>query len=341
MTSASPIRWGILSPGRIAHKFADALTAVPDARLVAVAGRDLGRAQAFAGRWGGRALPSMDALLADDQVDAVYIASPHSEHHHAASAALRAGKHVLCEKALVATAAQARELIALSHQYQRLLMEALWTRFLPGLAQVQAWLNAGAIGQLRSLNSSFCFNPPFDAGSRLFAPALAGGALLDIGIYCISISQWAVSQVHEAQVHEAQVLSVQVAGERGPTGVDHRVHAQLGFAGGEVAQFVTALDGEAPNEFWLLGTEGSIVIEQRFWHAEHVRLVRSGRPDERVHAPHRHNGFEYQIEEAQRCIRAGCLESPGMTHAQSLATLEVIDEMRRQIGVRYPFETGP
>jgi predicted dehydrogenase len=336
MKTASTIRWGILSPGRIAHKFADALTAVGDAQLVAVAGRDIERAQAFADRWGGRARPSMEALLADDQVDAVYIASPHSEHHHAASAALRAGKHVLCEKALVATAAQARELIALSHQHQRLLMEAMWTRFLPGLAQVQTWLKAGAIGRLRSLTSSFCFNPPFDANSRVFAPALAGGALLDIGIYCISISQWAVSQVHDERV-----LTVQVAGERGPTGVDHRVHAQLGFAGGEVAQFVTALDGDAPNEFWLLGTEGSIVIERPFWHAEHVRLVRPGWPDERVAAPHRHNGFEYQIEEAQRGIRAGWLESPGMTHAHSLAALVLIDQMCAQIGVRYPFEVAP
>jgi predicted dehydrogenase len=335
MTHPSTLGWGILSPGRIAHQFADALTAVADAELVAVAGRDIGRAQVFADRWGGQAWPSMEALLADERVDAVYIASPHSEHHQAASAALRAGKHVLCEKALVPTAAQARELIALSHQHQRLLMEALWTRFLPGLAQVQAWLKAGAIGRLRSLASSFCFNPPFDAHSRLFAPALAGGALLDIGIYCISLSQWAV-----AQVHDARVLSVQVSGERGPTGVDHRVHAQLRFAGGEVAQFVTGLDGDAPNEFWLLGSEGSIVIERPFWHAPHVRLLRPGRPDERVATPHRHNGFEYQIEEAQRCIRAGWQESPGMTHAHSLAALELMDQMRAQMGVVYPFETA-
>ncbi|MBL8329709.1 MAG: Gfo/Idh/MocA family oxidoreductase [Rubrivivax sp.] len=333
MTAADPVRWAIIGPGRIAHKFADALTAVPDARLVAVLGRDADRTAAFAQRWGARPAAALEPLLADGGVDAVYIATPHSAHAQPAAAALRAGKAVLCEKPLVPNAAQARELVALSRQHGVLLMEALWTRFLPGLARVRGWLQAGAIGRVRTLQSSFCFASAYQPDSRLFSPALAGGALLDIGIYNLSLSRWVL-----AQGGEPTVVAFHVRGDLAPTGVDQRVHGQLIFEGGEVAQWVCALDGQATNDLHILGTQGSITVHAPFWHVPRVSLHRAGQAAETHETPCRHNGFEPQIEEAQRCLRAGLIESPGIPHAETLAVLELIDAMRLRLGVRYPFE---
>ena len=336
---AKPMAWGLVGPGRIAAKFADALRAVDGgARLVTVTGRDAGRTRAFAERWGvPRTAPSLDALLADCEVQAVYVATPHAFHADAVRACLRAGRPVLCEKPLVPDAATARELVALARARGVFLMEAVWTRFLPVYAQVAAWLRDGAIGPLQSLQSSFCFAAPYDPHSRLFDPAQAGGALLDIGIYNLTVTRWVLAQAlgtcRAPQAIDARAWMA-------PTGVDRRLAATLHFDSGLVSQFVCGFDGVAENSIRIHGVRGLIVVHAPFWGAGRASLHRPGRAPEVADAPQAANGFEYEIGEVQRCLAQGLTESPAMPLDETLATLDWMDAIRRQVGLRYPFEAA-
>jgi predicted dehydrogenase len=334
--------WGIIGPGRIARRFAAAVAGMTGSELRAVHGRDRGRATDFALACAEspearcpRVDASADDLLADPGIDAVYVATPHAQHGEWVRRCLEAGKPVLCEKPLVPNAAQGQALVELAHSRHVFLMEAVWTRFLPAYAVAAQWLRDGAIGELRSIQSSFCFPAPFEPRSRLFDPALAGGALLDIGIYNLTVTRWAL-QATSGTCPEPR--SIHATGVLAPTGVDLRVAATLSFADGRVSQFVCGLDGCAANTLVIQGEHGVIELPARFWQATEVRLQRTGEPEQRVQAPFHVNGFEYEIAEAQRCVRAGQIESPAMPHAETLATLRWMDEIRRQIGVRYPLE---
>jgi predicted dehydrogenase len=310
--------------------------------LRSVHGRDPGRAAEFARACaeGSLAHPpridaSADDLLADPGIDAIYIATPHAQHGEWVRRCLEADKPVLCEKPLVPNAAQGQTLVDLARTRRVFLMEAVWTRFLPAYAVVAEWLRNRALVDLRAIQSSFCFPAPFEPRSRLFDPALAGGALLDIGIYNLTVTRW-VLQMSRGECSEP--ASIHATGVLAPTGVDQRVAATLSFADGLVSQFVCGLDGCAANSLVIHGEHGVIELPARFWQATAARLQRTGEPEQRVQAPFQINGFEYEIAEAQLCIRAGLIESPTMPHAETLATLRWMDEIRRQLGVRYPFE---
>lgn len=333
--------WAVIGPGRIAQRFAQAVVALPGVHLRCVHGRDAARAAEFARRWSDDARPAVrvDAdvgtLLADPGVDAVYVATPHASHGGFVRRCLEAGKPVLCEKPLVPTQAQARELVALSRQRRVFLMEALWTRLLPAYAGVRRWLDDGAIGAVRALQSSFCFAVPYDAGSRLFDPALAGGTLLDIGIYNLAMTRW-VLEASPGACPEPTALHC--SGVLAASGVDQRVAAQLVFPGGITSQFVCAFDGCADNTLRIFGSAGSITVPGPFWEATSAVLARPGQPDEHLHAPLRINGFEEEIEELMRCVRAGRIESPRLPHAETLGLVGWMDRLRAELGVRYPFE---
>ena len=335
-TPMTTFRWGLIGPGRIAHQFADVATRLPGSTLALVHGRTPERAEAFAQRWGARVAPTLEALLDRRQIDAVYIATPHSEHAAFATLCLQAGVPVLCEKPLVATAAQAHALVALSRERGVFLMEALWSRFLPLYARIGQWLREGAIGELRAVQSSFCFHPPYDADGRLFNPALAGGALLDIGIYNLALSRWAFEAAWGAA---PQTLQAQAHGLLAPTGVDCRVHATLRFDRDVTAQFTCALDTEGPNALHLLGSQGAIVVPRRFWQGPEAELWRDRGVVERITGEATINGFEGQVQAAIAAIREGRTECPGMPHAESLALAETLQALRHQLGARYPFET--
>jgi predicted dehydrogenase len=333
-----PTRWGLVGPGQIAQQFAGALLGVPGGTLVAVAARDAAKARAFIQRWcpasaQTRIHADVAALATDPGVDAVYVATPHNMHYDAVKTCLLAGKPVLCEKPLVPTAAQAQALIGLARKRKLFLMEAIWTRFLPAWVQAMRWLADGAIGRVHTLQSSFCFRSPHPAEHRHFNPALAGGALLDVGIYNLTMSQWVMAMQGK---HEAP--RIQMNGRRGPSGVDLRVQATLDYGDDMVSQFVCAFDGEAENGLRIHGERGSIEMPSGFWYAQSALLRSAGREPEAVSLPFRINGFEYEIEEAMRCIGAGRIESAVMPHEHTLMTLRLIDAMRLQLGVRYPFE---
>jgi predicted dehydrogenase len=333
-----PTRWGLVGPGQMAQKFAGALLGVPGATLVAVAARDPGRAQAFVQAWcpprtPTRIHPNVAALATDPDVDAVYVATPHNAHFEAVQTCLLAGKPVLCEKPLTPTAAQAHALVTLARKRKVFLMEALWTRFLPAWVQVLRWLVDGAIGSVHTLQSSVCFRSGAPPEHRQFNPALAGGALLDVGVFALAMSQGVM-----ATQGRHEVPRFHVTGRRGPTGVDVRVHATLDYGEDRLSQFVCGFDGEADNGMRIHGERGCIELPSGFWMAQSAALRRTGREPEAASLPFRINGFEYEIEEAMRCIGAGRIESAAMPHEHTLGTLRLVDAMRLQLGVRYPFE---
>ena len=335
--------WGLIGPGKIAHQFADAVHRLHGSQLGLVYGRDRAKAEAFATQWRRddaqpRATADLQVFLDDASLDGVYIATPHAQHAEFIAACLRAGKPVLCEKPLVAHLAEGQRMVALAREKNIFLMEAVWTRFLPIYLTVRAWLQAGedlGIGPLRGIQSAFCFPATYDADSRLYNPALAGGSLLDLGIYNLTMTQWVLQQ---ALGDCPEPTRIQASGRLAPTGVDHHVSALLSFPGGIDAQFICGFDSSADNGLRIFGERGVIHVAQSFHSGVEASLQRHGEALQTVHAPLRFNGFEGQIEEAQACIRAGRIESPAASHADSLATLRWMDDIRRQVGVRYPFE---
>ena len=344
MNDTNSFTWGLVGPGKIAHQFAEAVHRLPGSQLGLVYGRDLARAEAFAAHWMrddefGNGKPrftaDLQALLDDATIDAIYIATPHAQHGEFIAACLNAGKPVLCEKPLVPHLALGERLVALARERNVFLMEAVWTRFLPIYKTVQAWLQAEAIGPLRGIQSAFCFPGTYDANGRMYNPALAGGSLLDLGIYNLTVTRWVMQQALGAC---PEPISIQASGRLAPTGVDHHVSATLNFPGDVASQFICGFDSCADNGLRIFGERGVIRLAEYFHGAVEASLQLKGEAVQTVHAPLRINGFEGEIEEAQACIRAGLIESPTISHADTLATLGWMDEIRRQVGVRYPFE---
>lgn len=332
-------RWALIGPGNIAGRFAEALAGLAGMQLHSVHGRDPDRAAAFARRWSVPDRPpiivetELHAMLADPHTDAVYIATPHSSHGGLVRRCLEAGKPVLCEKPLVFGFAEAQALITLSRCKRVFLMEGLWTRLLPVYAGVRRWLDAGEIGAVRSIQSSFGFSVPYDARSRLFDPVLGGGTLLDIGVYNLAMTRWVLEP---APGECPDPSDVQVTGVFAPSGVDQRVAATLVFDGGVVSQFVCAFDTVADNSLHIHGERGAITVLRPFWEATDAVLSRPGQVDQTLHAPWRVNGFEEQIEEVARCVRQGRIESERVPHHETLALRRWTDILLGRLGVHYP-----
>lgn len=321
--------WGILGPGRIAHQFAEGLKVIEDAALYAVASSRLERATAFADKYGGaKTYDTYEALVNDPQVDAIYIATPHRFHVDNARLCLKAGKPVLCEKPLTVNAAETRQLIEAARANNVFLMEALWTRYLPIYQQVRQWLDARTIGDVTLMVSTFGINVPKDPAERWLSPELAGGTLLDMGVYPIAVSQWIMGQA-------PQEFSVQA--RLSQTGVDVLTAVTLKYENGVISQFSSNFISDNVNDYFIYGSKGHIRIHANYWGATQATLVADAQ-ELTVSQPFRGGGFEYQTEEAMRCIRAGRLESPRMSHADTLANMELMDKIRAEIGLKYPFE---
>jgi predicted dehydrogenase len=321
-----PVRWGIFGHGGIVPKFLDAADVVDGHETVAVCGRDRSRANAFSRRYGiDRAFTDLRAMISESEIDALYVATPHSSHHDATVAALESGVAVLCEKPMAVNAAQARRMIDAAKASNRFLMEAMWTRFLPIHETVRKWISAGRIGEIKLIEAAFGFAADFDAEHRLFDPDLAGGALLDVGVYPLTFARWLYGE-------EPRAVAVQAS--FAPSGVDDNVEMQLTFPSGGVAQLGCALRVVLPNVARVIGTEGHIEIPQ-FWRAREATL-HCGGGVERASAPHVVNGFEYQIAEVGRCLAAGRVQSETVPWSESIAMAELCDRIRADMGLRYP-----
>lgn len=322
-------QWGLIGPGRIAHRFAGALKSLGNASLHAVASRSPQRARAFAEQYQAtRVYHSYEELVQDAEIDAVYIATTHNFHFEQAMLCLESGKPVLCEKPLTVNAAQSEELFKKARENNLFIMEGLWSRFLPVYQQVRDWLDEGRIGEPVFLSSSFGFNFPRNEKDRVLNPHLAGGGLLDLGVYNIAISQWVLQQ---------DPVSLSADGILGETGVDELTSVNMNYANGAVSQFTCTTRAFAANDFNIFGTKGSIRIHPGFWGPEKVTL-KDHEQEIRMTKPFRENGFEYQIEEVIRCIRDGKHESPVMSHDHTLANMKTMDAIRAQLELRYPFE---
>ena len=323
-----PVRWGIIGPGNIARQFAKGLAGAPGASLVAIASRSPERAAAFAAEHGGRGCASAAALAVDPGVDAVYVATPHPQHHAAIRLCLEAGKAVLCEKPITVNAGQFAELVALARNRRAFLMEAMWTRFLPAMGRVRSWLAEGAIGEPRLVTADFGFRCGWNPASRLLDPAQAGGGLLDVGVYVLAFA---------AMVFGAKPERVSGFAHLGETGVDEQAALILGWSGGRLASLTCAVRTNTPQTARIDGTEGSIEVPS-FWRTTKASLRGAGGRAETFEQPHRANGYEWQAIEVARCLAAGLTESPVMPLDESLAIQRSMDELRRQWGLKYPSE---
>jgi predicted dehydrogenase len=322
-------KWGILGPGRIAHQFANGLKVIDDASLYAVASSKIERAKEFADEYGGaKTYNSYEVLVNDPEVDGVYIATPHRFHFENVMLALNAGKPVLCEKPLTVNAGETKKLIETSKKNKVFLMEALWSRFLPIYSVIRKWLDEKAIGDISLMMGTFGFNAPKDKDDRWQNPELAGGTLLDMGIYPIAISQW---------IMQAQPKSFVTMAHIGNTGVDELTTILLKYENDVISQCHSSFMSNHTNDFLIYGSKGYIRIHPAFWGSTKASLVVDDQ-ELTVSRPFRAGGFEYQTEEAMRCVRAGLLESPGMSHADTLANMELMDSIRAEIGLKYPFE---
>jgi len=325
ISTTTPFRWGILGTGTIAGKFATGLAAVGgDAELAAVGSRTAAGARAFADRHGvARAHGSYAALAADPDVDCVYVASPHSAHREHTLLCIEHGKHVLCEKPFALSEAEGREMVAAARDRGVFLMEAMWTRFNPVMVRLRELLREGVLGELRYLQADFGFRVPFDADGRLFAPALGGGALLDVGVYGVSLAHMVFGGPPEAIAGLADL---------GRTGIDEQSAWVCRWPDGRLAVLSAAVRTETPQEAVLCGTDDRVRIPG-FWHPD--RLFVGGREETFEIAG---NGYHYQAEEVARCVREGRTESAVMPLDETLAILADLDRIRAQWGLRYPGE---
>lgn len=327
--TAPSIRWGILGPGGIAGTFADAVNHHTRAQLVAVGSRNRDRAERFATKHG---VPTThvgyEALVSDPQVDAVYVASPHSEHREHALLAIAAGKHVLVEKSFTRNAAEAQEVVDAARAAGVFLMEAMWTRFLPHVVALRAVIERGEIGEVVSLiadhGQSFGHLP---VTHRLHNPDLAGGALLDLGVYPVSFA------------HDLLGVpdTIAATGSLTPTGVDGQISISLGYGERVQASLHTTLWSRTATTAVIGGTEGRIEITSDFYRPTSFAVIREDGTwwsyDREVDG-----GFQYQAAEVARRVAEGATESPRITHQNTLEVMRTMDEIRRQSGVVYPGE---
>jgi len=325
------IKWGIMGCGGIANLFATSLQALEQGTLLAGASRTPGRAAEFAEKHGiGRIYTDYEALVSDPDIDAVYIATTHNFHFENARLCLENGKHVLCEKPFTVNAAQTLELIELAREKNRFMMEAVWTRFLPGIGKLQDVLAEGTIGEVLTVKADFSIDGSgFGAEHRLRNKALAGGALLDLGIYPITFA---------ALVFGEQPSRIQSSVVLGDTGVDDRAFYLFDYENGRRAQLSSSFTHHAPVEGIVCGTKGYIRMPW-FLAAQELEIVREGEEPERLKFPYGEGeNFTFEIAHAMECIAAGKIESEILPLSETYAMMQTMDTLRAQWGLKYAGE---
>jgi predicted dehydrogenase len=320
------IRWGIVGPGRIAASLVEDFDVVDGARVVAVGSRSHDRAQAFAARHGiERAYGSYAELMADPDVDVLYLATPHPQHHRLALAALDAGKALLVEKSFTATAAGAAQVIERARTTGLFVMEAMWTRFQPVVVALRELVADDAIGEVRSVQADLGIAREYDPADRLFDLALGGGALLDLGVYVVSFAQMLLG------TPERMVA----AGSLFPSGADAEASLLLDHGDGRTATLMTSLRNALPGQARVFGTTGWIDVLPRFHHPATIVLHREGAEPERITRPPVGAGYAHELIEVNECLRAGRSESAVMPLADTLAVQTILGEAAEQLGVRH------
>jgi predicted dehydrogenase len=320
------VRWGILGTGRMAGTMVDALEVVPNAQLIAVGSRTRDSARAFRRLYSiPRRLGSYEELVACSDVDVVYVATPHSSHAHDVALALSAGKAVLCEKAFTVNANEASHLIDLARTQHRFLMEAMWTRYVPAIGTLRDWIAAGTVGEIRHVFATLGWRRAFDPSHRLFDPALAGGALLDLGVYPISLFSMLLGVPED----------VSGAMTPAPNGVDMQCAGTLAYPDGALASFAVSFAVDMPSDAMIVGSEGWIRIHAPLVIPDTLSRGVGKEPLETVHCPYLGNGYPHEVQEVMACLRHGKLESERMPLDESLAIMKTLDRLRGAWGLKY------
>lgn len=324
----------ILGPGSIARSMAKTLRGMKaqgaDICLYAAASRSLERAKAFCEAEGfAVAYGSYEEMAADPKVDLVYVASPHSHHAEHMKLCIEHGKAVLCEKAFTANAKQAREVLALAKEKNVLVAEAIWTRYMPSLSIMREIIASGAIGEVKMVSASLFYI--IDHVQRLIRPELAGGALLDVGVYplnfaCMILGSDPVRMESSVQLTEA--------------GVDYQESFTLHYAGGQMAVLSAGMGSRCDRRCLISGTKGYIVADN----VNNIRKIELFTAEDDFASPKAFpvpkqiTGYEYEVEACLRALERGEIECPQMPHAETIRVMEIMDALRAQWGVKYPFE---
>lgn len=324
------IKWGIIGTGTIASTFATALNSMEGTKLAAVASRDINRAKRFAERFLiTKAYDTYEAMVKDPELDVIYIGTPHTEHKSNAALCIQYGKAVLCEKPFTLNVSESEYLITLAREHQVFLMEAMWTKFLPTTRQVKQWLKEKRIGEVRHLRLSFGYHSEFRIDSRLYNPELAGGALLDVGVYPISYVVYMLDRLPD------EIISSAILGR---SQVDEQNIIIMKYNDGILADISSAIAADTGNDAVIIGDKGKIMIPD-FWKAEKAYLYNEKNElIETFHLPFEKNGYVYEAYEVNQCLREGKLESAQLPLKDTLEIMKLMDEIRAQWGLIYPQE---
>lgn len=320
--TAPELKWGVLAPGGIARQFADAVNNYTQASLVAVGSRTAERASEFAEEYDvARSYGSYEELVADDEVEAVYVASPHSHHKEHALMAIAAGKHVLIEKALAFDSTQVNEIFNAAQAVGVFAMEAMWTRHLPHVVELHRMIDAHELGELITVEADHGQYFDFDPNHRLFNPDLAGGALLDLGVYPLAFILDMLGKPTEVHAN----------GQLAETGVDAQIAMSLEYPGRAAAIAHTTLWARTPIAAMVAGTDAFVYVDGNAYAPSQLQIHRRGASEVETFDGRVENGFQFQIAEAARCIAEGRTESERMSWQHSRDLMAVMDEVRTQI----------
>jgi len=323
------IRWGLIGLGLISRKFAKGLAFVPDAEVYAVASRSQEKADAFGAEFGAaNCYGSYEDLANDPNVDVAYIGTPNNYHLEHTLLCLKAGKHVLCEKPFAVNAKEAQVMIDCAREKNLFLMDAFWTRYFPAMVKLRELLADKVIGDVMLVTADFGGRGPVVPEKRHFNPDLAGGAMLDVGSYCLQFA----SMIYGKQPQD--IVSQVAIGE---TGIDELSVVVCKYSDYEMATLTSALRLGTPHEARVMGTEGYIAIPD-FWHPSELTVARRGGASETLRFPYEGEGFQFEAIEVGECIRAGATESAVYPLDETLAIMQTLDRIRDSWGLRYPFE---
>ena len=319
---------GFIGAGRIANTLASTMARMEDVNLYAVAARDLDRAQAFAAQYGfDKAYGSYEEMLRDPNVELVYIATPHSHHAEHMKLCIEHGKNVLCEKAFTLNAAQARQIAALARERGVYVAEAIWTRYMPSRAMINEVLSSGIIGNVTALTATLCY--PVAYKERCIRPELAGGALLDVGVYCLNFAL-----MHFGDDIERMDSSVRMT----DTGVDGQESITLHYRDGKIAVLTAGILSRSDRKGIFYGDKGYIIVEN-INNPQSISVYDlTDTLVKKIQVPAQITGYEYQIREAMARIRAGETESASMPLDTTIAVMDRMDALRKDWGLIYPME---
>jgi predicted dehydrogenase len=320
-------RWGIMGTGNIASKFASDVRLSPACEVAAVGSRTPAKAQRFGEQFGTRRAFGSYRELADcDEIDAVYVAVPNPVHRPAALLAIEAGKAVLVEKPFTVDLEEAQALVGAARDQRVFLMEGMWTRCLPHMRRIREILAEGRLGEIRLVTAEHGVWFRRDATHRMYDPELAGGALLDLGVYVLSLASMVLGPPQQVTARSSFAF----------TGVDAQTEIILGYAGGAQAVLATSMEAQMGNRAAIVGTQARLEIDGTWYRPTSFTMTRRTGHAERFDHPDDGNGLRHEADEVARCVRAGLLESPAMTWDETLQVMATMDEVRRAIGLVFP-----